>query len=50
MLDHAKAALPAGFSLRCSETNERARKFYEREGLTLESIDGGRVLYGWAGD
>ncbi len=33
LLDHAKSAMPRGFSLFTTAANARARHFYEREGL-----------------
>lgn len=33
LLDHAKAAMPGGFTLLTTSENSRARHFYEREGL-----------------
>jgi ribosomal protein S18 acetylase RimI-like enzyme len=33
LLDHAKAAMPGGFTLFTTSANLRARHFYEREGL-----------------
>ncbi len=33
LLDHAKAAMPGGFTLFTTSANSRARHFYEREGL-----------------
>lgn len=33
LLDHAKAAMPSGFTLFTTSQNTRARHFYEREGL-----------------
>lgn len=41
LLNEAKRALPAGFSLWTFEQNERARRFYEREGcVAAERTDG----------
>ena len=34
LLDHAKTAMPGGFTLFTTSANSRARHFYEREGLT----------------
>ena len=35
LLDHAKAAMPSGFTLFTTSRNTRARHFYEREGLVV---------------
>ncbi len=35
LLDHAKSAMPRGFSLFTTAANARARHFYEREGLVV---------------
>ena len=35
LLDAAKRLMPSGFSLRVATANHRARRFYERQGLTL---------------
>lgn len=35
LLEHAKAEMPEGFTLYTSAANTRARRFYEREGLSL---------------
>lgn len=35
LLDHAKAAMPEGFTLYTISANTRARAFYEASGLTL---------------
>ncbi|MDQ7777361.1 MAG: GNAT family N-acetyltransferase [Paracoccus aminovorans] len=36
LLDHAKTAMPDGFTLFTTSKNTRARRFYEREGLIVE--------------
>ncbi|MFB9222731.1 GNAT family N-acetyltransferase [Paracoccus cavernae] len=36
LLDHAKSVMQDGFTLFTTTKNARARRFYEREGLTLE--------------
>tara|TARA_R110002020_G_scaffold114612_1_gene263768 strand:- start:137 stop:487 length:351 start_codon:yes stop_codon:yes gene_type:complete len=33
LLDHAKSAMPGGFTLFTTSRNQKARRFYEREGL-----------------
>lgn len=38
LLDHAKSAMPRGFSLFTTAANARARHFYEREGLVAGRI------------
>jgi GNAT superfamily N-acetyltransferase len=38
LLDFAKAQMPNGFRLRTDVENAGARRFYAREGLTLESV------------
>ncbi len=54
LLDHAKAAMPGGFTLRTAPGNLRARRFYVHSGLTLVSEGvhpkyGNPVcIYGWA--
>lgn len=35
LMDHAKTAMPHGFSLHTAATNARARRFYERAGMGL---------------
>ncbi|HEY0275966.1 MAG TPA: GNAT family N-acetyltransferase [Paenirhodobacter sp.] len=53
LLDHAKAAMPMGFSLRTTSANARARHFYRREGLiaigTAAHPRSGHAMtrYGW---
>ena len=53
LLDHAKRAMPEGFTLRTLLANEKARAFYEASGLTLLRHDvhpGMNVpstYYGW---
>jgi len=55
LLDHAKAAMPGGFSLFTTSRNARARHFYEREGLvSLREEPHPRsghpvTYYGWNG-
>lgn len=36
LLDHAKAAMPGGFTLFTTSKNARARHFYEREGFVVD--------------
>lgn len=38
LLNFAKCHMPRGFHLRTDVQNTGARRFYEREGLTLESV------------
>ena len=47
LLDLARAELPMGFRLRTDEGNLGARRFYERHGLILDRIEGGRAFYVW---
>lgn len=58
LLDKVKTQRPQGFSLWTFQQNERARRFYERHGLTLARLTDGRdneeklpdALYVWDGD
>lgn len=45
LLNVAKRRFPGGFWLKADASNDRARKFYEREGLTLtgKEIEDGRA-------
>lgn len=47
LLDFAKKCLPSGMTLRTNIDNRSARRFYEREGWSLDRIDGGRAYYRW---
>ena len=53
LLDRAKTAMPGGFTLFTRATNVRARRFYERAGLTVLRTETHRrdgdqiVFYGW---
>lgn len=53
LLDHAKAALPAGFTLYTRKANAPARRFYERAGMTAfreapHPRDGAAIIfYAW---
>lgn len=55
LMEKAKSEMPEGFKLHTASTNEHARKFYKRAGMTLH--DEGRhprtghpiVWYGWSG-
>lgn len=55
LLDHAKAAMPGGFTLFTRASNHRARSFYKREGLVAlreasHPRSGDPVIhYGWGG-
>ncbi len=43
----AKQWLRNGFTLACDAANLGARRLYERHGLVLEQIAGGRAHYRW---
>ncbi len=43
----AQREMPEGFRLRTDEGNVGARRFYDRHGLLLDRMDGGRVYYRW---
>lgn len=55
LLDHAKRRRPAGFSLWTFQQNDRARRFYERQGMRVIRLTDGEaneektpdVLYRW---
>lgn len=53
LLDHAKRAMPEGFTLRTLSANTRARRFYEASGLTLlrhephPRMNVPSTFYGW---
>jgi len=47
LLDHAKAEMRGGFSLRTEAGNSGSRRFYERNGLVLQRVDDGRAYYCW---
>lgn len=54
LLERAKSSMPAGFTLFTRATNARARRFYEKAGLTVlrtetHARDGDLVVfYGWS--
>lgn len=58
LLDHVKTQGPHGFQLWCFQANEGARRFYERQGLTLAKLTDGSdneeklpdALYVWHGE
>lgn len=45
LLRVAKRLMPAGFTLRVAASNEKARRFYDKEGLKLR----GEGLHPWTG-
>lgn len=57
LLDHAKAAQPAGLQLYCFQVNTRARGFYESQGFRIAKMTDGAtneerepdILYAWSG-
>ena len=58
LLDHVKTQGPHGFQLWCFQANAGARRFYERQGLTLAKMTDGSdneeklpdALYLWHGE
>ncbi|WP_299328060.1 GNAT family N-acetyltransferase [Parasphingopyxis sp.] len=47
LLEFAKTRLPSGMALRTNVDNRGARRFYEREGWSLDRIESGRAYYRW---